>query len=315
LLAGINAASLAIAHGTPIVVNVVNDKLSVSGGLADTTGYAPMIFVEDDEDGDPFGEANLPGFGPSIIWQLPGFEIHGMAENSGLFLQALSRPVATVLPVEHRVLWYWAPQSQLVVAPPDENPFNIRKSTSQNITLSPTDPMAPPQLQIAVPLASEMGFHNHLVAYALSNAEPAPAGAYGFFARLTSNQYAPSDPFLVVFNNEVFDYVQMPVAALAINAAAFLPGDFNHDDRVNSADYIVWRKSIGTSPEYALWRGNFGAVVAGSASGLADTSSGEAALVPEPAAALLAFAAVLGLMSVRACRYRAGPVMKSRQSR
>ena len=124
-----------------------------------------------------------------------------------------------------------------------------------------------------------MGFHNHLVAYALNEVSPPPAGAYGFFARLTSNQYGPSDPFLVVLNNGVFDYAQMVPAALAINAAAFLPGDYNHDDRVDAADYVVWRKTFGSTTalaadgsgnqqidqaDFDVWRRNFGTTVAGS---------------------------------------------------
>src|SRR5262249_25118104 len=48
------------AHGTPIQVTVVNNSLSVTGGLADSLGFAPMIFVESTEEGDPFGEVNLP---------------------------------------------------------------------------------------------------------------------------------------------------------------------------------------------------------------------------------------------------------------
>jgi hypothetical protein len=66
-------AARVCAHGTPIQVTVVNNALSVSGGLPDSAGFAPMIFVESTEEGDPFGEVNLPGFGQSIIWQLPGY--------------------------------------------------------------------------------------------------------------------------------------------------------------------------------------------------------------------------------------------------
>ena len=60
--------------------------------------------------------------------------------------------------------------------------------------------------------------------------------------------------------NHGVEYEQMVAAALAINAAAAadLDGDFNHDGHVDAADYVVWRKSIVTAPEYAIWRGNFG---------------------------------------------------------
>jgi hypothetical protein len=193
-----------------------------------------------------------------------------------LFLDAISRPVAISNPVEYRGLWYWNPQSQLVATTPAANPFQLRKSASANVTISPTSGADPPSLQIAEPLTSDEGFHNHLVAYALSESSPPPAGAYGFFARLTSNQYGPSSPFLVVLNNGVFEYNEMVQAALAINAAAFLPGDYNHDDRVDARDYIVWRKTLGSTTtlaadgsgnqqvdqaDFDVWRRTFGTAV------------------------------------------------------
>jgi hypothetical protein len=276
LATAIARVQCATAHGTPIHVEVVNNSLSVSGGRADAAGFASMVFVEDDEDGDPFGEVTLPGFGPAIIWQIPGYEIFGMSENSGLFLDVLSRPVANSNPAEQRVLWYWNPQSALVEHAPANNPLQIRKSSTQNITLSPSSGVAPASLQIAAPLASDMGFHNHLIAYALSDDPPAPAGAYGFFARLSSTQYGPSDPFLIVLNNGIFDYEQMVPAATAINATAVdsLPGDNDHDGDVDAADYVAWRKKPGTLAEYQIWQSHFAPLGAGS--GISTAS------VPEP---------------------------------
>ena len=59
-----------------------------------------------------------------------------------------------------------------------------------------------------------------------------------------------------------------------------LPGDYNYDSVVDSADYVVWRKTMGDSESYNAWRANFGRAVGvvGSGSGL---GSGVAA-VPEP---------------------------------
>jgi hypothetical protein len=286
IAAVMGVALRADAHGTPIQVSVVNNTLAVSGGLADSAGYAPMIFVETTEEGDPFGEVNLSGFGQSIIWQIPGYVINGMAEHSGLFLDVMSRPVQFSNPVDYRSLWYWNPETQLVEMPPSANPFQIRKSTSANVTLSPTSAADPPPLQIAEPVAADTGFHNHLVAYALNEDSPPPVGAYGFFARLTSNQYGASDPFLVVFNNSVFDYDEMAPAALAINASAFLPGDYTHDDRVSAADYTTWRKTLNTSASYVTWRENFGLSV--SASVLLTGAN-----VPEPSAGFLLVGGIL----------------------
>ena len=43
-----------------------------------------------DVDGDPLSSGNLTGFGPSIYWNIPGFDIFGLAENSGLYHRACS---------------------------------------------------------------------------------------------------------------------------------------------------------------------------------------------------------------------------------
>jgi hypothetical protein len=59
-----------------------------------------------------------------------------------------------------------------------------------------------------------------------------------------------------------------------------IPGDFNHDNRVDAADYVVWRKSNGSPADYTLWRTNFGRT-SGSGSSVA------AAAVPEPASIVL----------------------------
>lgn len=53
-----------------------------------------------------------------------------------------------------------------------------------------------------------------------------------------------------------------------------IPGDYNNNGIVDAADYVVWRKSIGTQDGYNLWRTNFGRT---SGSGSLVASS-----VPEP---------------------------------
>ena len=77
-----------------------------------------------------------------------------------------------------------------------------------------------------------------------------------------------------------------------MTTTASLPGDWNHDGKVDAADYVVWRKdpaNNGGDPDgYNTWRQNFGN---SSGSGSAAFRSGAA--VPEPATVvlmLLAFA-------------------------
>ena len=74
---------------------------------------------------------------------------------------------------------------------------------------------------------------------------------------------------------------------------ADLPGDFNGDNKVDAADYVVWRKTDGTQPGYDLWRTNFGRTSGSGASLMAG------AAVPEHSTMLLgAFGAVLLITAV-----------------
>jgi len=274
-------ASLAHGHGTPIHLEAMAGKLVVSTGLVDPSGFAPTIIYENDDDGEPFATTNLPGFGMATIWQLPGYDIFGLEENSGLYIEPIARPDFGADPTEDRGLWYWNPETEAVEPADPTARLQIRKTPTVHTTLAADSEVAPPPLELAAPLAADMGFHNHLVLYALDAA--APAGAYGFFARHTSNLYRSSEPMLLVFNHGVFDYEQMTAAALAINLAATLPGDFNRDDVVDAADYTVWRDGLGatyTPDHYNVWKTHFGQSASGSA-------GAAAAAVPEPASAVL----------------------------
>jgi hypothetical protein len=286
------------AHGTPIQVGVAENRLTVGGGFTDTLGFAPIVFAENDDDGEPFITTNLSGFGPATLWEIPGYNISGLAENSGLFIEPIARPVLGADPAEDRVLWYWNPATESVDVADSATRLQIRKTPTLHTTLLANSEVAPPPLQLAAPLASDMGFHNHLVFYAID--ELAPAGAYGFFARLTSNLYEPSEPLLLMFNHGVFDYEQMTEAALAINAAAVdgLPGDFNHDGHVDAADYTVWRNGLGTTQtteQYEIWRTHFGQSNNG---GLG--AGGSVSTAPEPGSlALVICGAAILLTSIR----------------
>jgi hypothetical protein len=239
------ATSIAFGHGTPIHVEIVEEKLVVSQGVPDPNGFAPVMFFENDEDGDPFGELPVPPFGPSVIYQIPGFEISGMDDTSNLALEVLYRPHAGSVPFVHRTLWYWHEQTAEVQPAPIEA---LRLRSALGVTeLAPTDGAAPPALLLANSMAGQQNFHNHgLLTFLIDNNPVAPPGAYGFFARLSSNRYAPSDPFLVVLNRNV-EYENMAAAAAAINAAADdpTPGDYDGNGVVDVDDYQYWRERFG----------------------------------------------------------------------
>ena len=73
------------------------------------------------------------------------------------------------------------------------------------------------------------------------------------------------------------------ILAVLINAAPYPPGDFNQNGIVDAADYVVWRKSLGTPGEYDLWRSHYGQTAAGSGT----TAS---VMVFEPSQCLIAMA-------------------------
>jgi hypothetical protein len=88
------------------------------------------------------------------------------------------------------------------------------------------------------------------------------------------------------FSGLTIDLLQNAGALQLTVVGASLPGDFNHDNIVDAADYVFWRKTDGTSAGYNAWRAHFGEM-RGSGSG----ASANAA-IPEPATlVLLLFAA------------------------
>lgn len=77
--------------------------------------------------------------------------------------------------------------------------------------------------------------------------------------------------------------------------AVVLPGDFNRNGGVDTADYVSWRKGVGTTyvaNDYSLWRTNFNKT--------ATAASPTLAAVPEPTTALLL--CIAGLIAI--CRAR-----------
>jgi hypothetical protein len=107
-----------------------------------------------------------------------------------------------------------------------------------------------------------------------SNPNAAPPGYYMLF--LINNNGVPS----------IAEWVR---ATLPIPG---LPGDFNHDNMVNAADYVVWRKGLGTTytqSDFIDWKMHFGET--------AGVGGGSA--VPEPATILFVAVAAVWLMGRR----------------
>jgi hypothetical protein len=75
------------------------------------------------------------------------------------------------------------------------------------------------------------------------------------------------------------------------------PGDFNQDGTVDAADYVVWRKGVGTTytqDDYDAWRANFGtSLLAGS--GAALPSAQPLSAIPEPSTLMIGCIAAIGI--------------------
>jgi alpha-L-arabinofuranosidase len=68
---------------------------------------------------------------------------------------------------------------------------------------------------------------------------------------------------------------------LQVFVISALSGDFNHDNIIDAADYIAWRKSDSSPAGYTLWRAHFGQTT-GSGMGTATSTA-----VPEPSLLVL----------------------------
>jgi autotransporter-associated beta strand protein len=73
-----------------------------------------------------------------------------------------------------------------------------------------------------------------------------------------------------------------------------LAGDFNFDEVVDAADYVIWVKKFGapyTQTDYITWRKNFGEAGTG--------AGGSQEAVPEPTGICLLLVAVVGILALR----------------
>jgi hypothetical protein len=71
---------------------------------------------------------------------------------------------------------------------------------------------------------------------------------------------------------------------LAISGPDSIPGDYNSDNKVDAADYVVWRKNGLNAVAFDEWRAHFGETGSTNASEQGFSQFG----VPEPSASSLA---------------------------
>jgi hypothetical protein len=86
-----------------------------------------------------------------------------------------------------------------------------------------------------------------------------------------------------------------------------LPGDFNGNGVVDAADYVVWRKGLGTTytpADYKVWRANLGRTAGSSAVAVASSFGGHDTGIPEPGSFWLTLgAAIIGFRLFVNSRY------------
>jgi hypothetical protein len=285
-----------LGHGTPFDVSVVNNQLIVLH--PQDARFAPPIFGQN-ESNDDFVEAGFyPGLGNLILWEIPGYEIDVPNANTSLAIEVLARPVIGSAG-QKRSIWYWNPETELAEQSPAD--FHLLNSEGNALTLQPTNQQQLAPFMMAQSLVGETGSHNHsLLLYALDDDLSAPAGVYGFFARLIYDGSMRSDPFLALFNYFT-DNDTLDEASLAIFETGTLPGDFDLDDKVDGRDFLMWQRLYGSTTrtvadislngvvdadDLTIWQANYGTEF-GSLSAVSATQ------VPEPTAMLLCITALL----------------------
>jgi hypothetical protein len=281
-------------HGMPVEVNVAGGKLAISGGVADAVGYADWIFA------DPDPESWLqPISATEQFTELPGFRINDVNAGTPISLEVISRPDLSEAGRPQRWLWHWNLAGEQVGEAPNDPVFDIFSQDDVDEAISLNQWTAPADATIKVTdlAGGDVGQHRHFFAYFLDDSPAAPAGVYGFFARLIAPGYQSSDPFLVAFNLNIFDVAKFQNAAKEINVTAGLAGDFDIDGDVDGGDFLRWQRELGSAGTYppadgslsgivdaadlAVWKSQFGDVVELPA---AEASAGA---VPEPGALAL----------------------------
>jgi hypothetical protein len=293
--ASLLVANVCYGHGNPIHVDVNNGQLTVSDGLSLSFGFVGMAF-DDHED------SYLEDVGEVLLGIVPGFNVNGMEPESQLRLEVVSRPDFSLPSAPERWLWFWNKSTGDVEVAPNAPALDVvSQDLFGEVLLTQFEAPTPdPSMLVMAPFSSELGTHQHPLAYLLDNIPVAEFGAYGFFVRLTSPNYDASEPFLIALNHSL-SAEEYQLAAKEINAAARLPGDFNGDEAVDGADFLAWQRSFGSTTDLAadgslngtvdaddlaIWKQNFGRTW---------PEGGGVTAIPEPATAALLTWSVLAL--------------------
>lgn len=120
----------------------------------------------------------------------------------------------------------------------------------------------------------------------------------GLYPLLNYGSLAGSLSNLTISGPNTFAY-KLIDSGSAINLRVSLLGDFNLDGSVDSSDYTVWRKGMGTTytqADYDVWRTHYGETVA------SGSGANISAAVPEPTVAILLAIAILGFVGLRRLR-------------
>jgi hypothetical protein len=132
----------------------------------------------------------------------------------------------------------------------------------------------------------------------------------GLFTIKVTDGLNPAHIYRTSFTNATSYGGEIGPAAIGVASALFdnfsiqavVPGDFNNSGTVDTADYVVWRKGLGTiytQNDYNVWRAHFGQTAS---SGAGD---GMNAAVPEPASLVSSVVAMAGLCFCGwRCRHR-----------
>ena len=225
------------AHGVPALVTSAGDQLAI-------IGLIPVgEFVDD------------------------GFDIYADAPGFGINFSSVGPPAGTELLFETTgELLYWDgaaivdPLAALTVEAPEFDSRGVPVVTAVDEYLVAAD-SAP---QTGMTWATYQGFDFwHADGY-FTLSPGAAAGVYGVPSRLASPTLEASDPFLLTFvfqDGAAWDAAD-GIAALQSVFNASMPGDFNGDGAVDSADYVSWSNRFGQSvPEGTGSDGNADGVV------------------------------------------------------